>query len=74
MFLKNIYKLDRFIFALGKILYKRQKQYELMDKCYLSVSTLFFYWIFSLYTFQMFSYFQVSPLKTPYPLPSPMPV
>ena len=35
---------------------------------------LYFYWIFSLFTFQMFSHFQVSPLETPYSIPPPQPL
>ena len=31
----------------------------------------FFYWLFYLFTFQMLSSFPVSPLKTPFPSPSP---
>ena len=40
---------------------------------FLSLSLLFFVnWIFYLFTFQMFSPFQVSPLEIPYPItPSP---
>jgi len=36
-----------------------------------SSSFSLFYWIFSLFTFQMLSPFQVSPSETPYPNPSP---
>ena len=32
----------------------------------------FFYWVFSLFKFQMLSPFPVSPLETPYPVPIPL--
>jgi hypothetical protein len=38
-----------------------------------SVSLFSFYWIFSLFTFQMLSPFLVSPPETPYPIPIPPP-
>ena len=34
----------------------------------------YFYWIFSLFTFQLFSPFQISLLETPYPIPLPLPL
>ena len=34
----------------------------------------FFYWTFSLFTFQIFSPFQVSPLEAPYTIPLPLPL
>jgi hypothetical protein len=47
--------------------------------CYYRISPIyfffvFFYWIFSSFTFQMLSPFQVFPQETPYPLPLPLPL
>jgi hypothetical protein len=40
-----------------------------------TITRLFFFnWIFSLFTFQIFSLFQFSSSETPYPIPFPLPL